>query len=268
VSDLPVTLLTADSPALGSVFGPVLWGIFDSYGNPVLISDSVAAVEYQRDYDISTAPQEQGAFMSYNKVQNPFTAKVSLLSNRTRSYLLNVLEAATESLQLVSVYTPEVAYPSAVLTRYGLRRTVRNGVTLIQVDVWVEEVRVDAGTAYSSSQAGTNRPIGQLAPNANVAPGSSTGGALTASGGALTQGGGLISANQLSLSPASGAASLPQVPSYYSSTGPSVPPAAVTVQSTNGATPVTSGPVQASTLTTAPPGSSFPTTGLMVLVPQ
>jgi hypothetical protein len=253
-----VALLTADSPTLGSVFGPPMWGIFDAYGNPVLVADSVAAVEYQRDYDISKAQQEQGAFMSYNKVQNPFTAKVTLLSNRTRAYLLNVLEAAVASLQFVSIYTPEVAYPSANLTRYGLRRTVRNGVTLIQVDVWAEEVRVNVGTSYSSSasQAGTNRPVGQLAPNANVAPGSSASGALTATGSSQSQ----------TVLVAGGA--LPLADQQGGVATAAIPPAAVTSQSTNAATPVTSGPVQAQSPTFGP-GYVPPSVGSGdILVPQ
>ena len=177
MSDIP-TLLTADSPSIGSSFGPQRWGIYGQNAQPVLVAESVAAVEYTREYDISDYPQEQGAFESYNKVQTPFQAKVTLLSNQTREQLLNTLEPIVYSLALVSVVTPEVSYPSANLTRYSLRRTVQSGVTLVAVDIWCEEVRVDAGTqstqiSQQNSASPGSTPVGQLAPGANIAAGSS-----------------------------------------------------------------------------------------------
>ena len=182
-------LMTADSPTVGSSFGPQQWGIFSQDGQPVLVSDAVGGVEYTREYAISDYPQEQGAFESYNKVQIPFQAKVTLLSSLTREQLLSTLESIVYSLNLVAVVTPEVSYPSANLTRYSLRRTARNGVTLIAVDLWCEEVRQDAGSQTSSvssqdasQTAGTPSPVGKPSSRSNLGAGSSSSGDLAVGG--------------------------------------------------------------------------------------
>jgi hypothetical protein len=230
MSEIPTTntLLTADDSSIGTAFGPQQWGIFGSSGQPILVADSVAAVEYTREYDISDYPVEQGGFASYNKVQTPFQARVSLLSNRTRQQLLNTLEAAVASLQLVSIVTPEITYPNANLIRYHLQREVEHGVTLIRVDVWAEEVRIlsnpttnQGANTTTPADGGTNRPVGTLNPGSNVSPGSSATGNLTAGG-----------------ETAGGATGQPIVASAP------IPPAAITSQSNNAAYPTQSGPIQ------------------------
>lgn len=128
-----------------TMFGGPQWGIFDQSGNALLEANSVLGVEYARDYQVSDYPQEQGAFESYNKVKVPFQAKVVFLIGTDidyRSNFLNALEQAVSSLDLVTVVTPEISYPSANLTHAGYRRVARNGVTLIAIDVGLVEVRV------------------------------------------------------------------------------------------------------------------------------
>lgn len=150
------------------------------------MSESVSELEYEREYDISKYPQEgapggSSGFESFNKVQVPFSAKVTILSNRTRFQLLSILEPIAASLQLVTVVMPEWGYPSANIIRYGFRRTAREGVSLLAVDVWVEEIRYGNSmlTSSASSQqqlqatGGTQRPVGQVSPSTNLAPGSS-----------------------------------------------------------------------------------------------
>jgi hypothetical protein len=182
----PIFLLTADAPSILPEFGPPQWGIFDQGGGPVLLADAVAELDYDRGYDVSNYPQEQGAFESYNKVQEPYESKVTLLSGLTRFQLFSILEPACASLQLVSIVMPETSYPSANLIRYGFRRNYRSGVTLIAVDVWCKEIRFTSASTLSSSgqtgsaaatqqpAGGTSRPIGQVSNQ-------SLGGATTAS---------------------------------------------------------------------------------------
>lgn len=179
----PIALLTQDSPGILPESGPAQWGIFGQDGQPVLVSDAVGSVEYEREYDISNYPQEQGAFESYNKVQVPYSAKVTLLSGQTRQQLLETLDPIVASLDLVSVVMPEISYPSANLLRYGFRRTFRNGVSLIAVDVWCKEIRYISSsptdpaanpTGLQQPTGGTDRPVGQVNGGSNLAPGSST----------------------------------------------------------------------------------------------
>jgi hypothetical protein len=165
-------LLFADQIGPGLLGGPQ-WGIFDQTGAPLIagggyLADSTNDVSYQRMYKISDYPQEQGAFATYNKVKMPFDAPASFLSNQTRYELLNSLESLTASLNLVSVVTPEVVYPSANIVGYKLQRAVNQGVTLVMVTVFVREIRiVGAGTlsntqstnGAASTQSGAVQPI-------------------------------------------------------------------------------------------------------------
>src|SRR6185503_11295777 len=110
------------------------WGLFTEDGSPLfpgfsavpfvnslaagtgIANTSVGDVGYRREYRISTAPQEQGAFLSYNKVQMPFDARVTYLVSglsAIRTAFLQQLEAAAASLDLYSVVMPEFIYPSA-----------------------------------------------------------------------------------------------------------------------------------------------------------
>lgn len=146
-------LLTTDNILGSGIFTPQQWGIFAQNGEPIIIGDAVDAVQFTRDYQLSEYPQERGAFTSYNKVQVPFQAQVSFLIARTRQNFLLSIESAAGSLQLVSVYTPEIQYPSANIIHYSYRRDSRSGVELIRVDVWVEEVRVWSQAQLSSNSA-------------------------------------------------------------------------------------------------------------------
>jgi hypothetical protein len=233
-----VALLTADAPGVLTQYPP-LWGVFQQNGAPALVSDSVASVDYSREYSVSDYPQEQGAFASYNKVQQPFDSNVTILSSLTRQQLLNTLEPIVASLALVSVVTPEVSYPSANLTGYKLRRTMRSGVTLISVDLSLKEIRVTATTA----SAGTQRPVGQVNSGSNlVAPPTSTGASPTAQLGTGT------------IQPLSDSATTPA--NLAAGTGAFTVPA-INIGSTNGATPTNSGPVQ-------PIGPPLPDDGVVI----
>jgi hypothetical protein len=158
-----VALLTADDPALFLLFPPQ-WGIFSQDGGPILTVDSVASVEYTRDYRISDFPQEQGAFASYNKVQQPFRAKLVFLIEQSRIAFLQSVEAAVASLDFVTVVTPEIQYPSANLTSYSYRREASNGKTLIRVEVQCEQVRVINAASLGSSVSASDAAV----PNSQI----------------------------------------------------------------------------------------------------
>lgn len=223
-----MVLLTADSSGLISAFGPPQWGIFDQSGSPVLIPDSVADVEYERDYKISDYPQEKGAFQSYNKVQVPFRARVGFYIAQTRESFLQTLDAKIKSLDLVTVAMPEIQYPSANLTRASYRREVRSGVSLIRVEVWCEEVRIVSGVVPSDPQS-TNgvksQSSGQVqaVPTTQVAPVASE----ASVGGPFQVEPALQSPVGLAVSPdlrnVSGTMGLPEVPNYYPSIPPGIP---------------------------------------------
>ena len=193
-------LLTGDGPNVGSLFGSPQWGIFGSSG-PLLVADSVKRVEYARDYSISDYPQEQGAWASYNKVQLPYTAKVTFIVSTTRAAFLQSIESAIASLAFVSVVTPEITYPSANLVHYSYSRDDKNGVSAILVQVWVQEVRLPSQAAagggispgnYASpngaypSTSGNLQPIPTTLTGGNYTPSNTPGGGYLSPGGAYT----------------------------------------------------------------------------------
>lgn len=135
------------------------WGIFDKAGLPLLASDNVMGVDFRKEWRVSTAPLERGAFSSYNKVEEPFDAKVTFSigsSVADRSALLLALQTAASSLSLYTVVTPEVTYPNACIVHYDYRRRSSQGAALIIIDVWVEEIRETAGAAFTKADTPTD----------------------------------------------------------------------------------------------------------------
>jgi hypothetical protein len=173
-----VTILAADAAQLVKAFAPPQWGIFDQFGGPLLVGDSVVAVDYRREYRISDYPVEQGGFGSYNKVAEPYDIRVTIavsgkgtiLSNLAtggalgaiftgvdtavinRTQFLNQLENSAQSLDLVDVHTPEYTYIGLNIVHHDFRREARNGVTLLTVDIWLREVRVTATSQFTQTQ--------------------------------------------------------------------------------------------------------------------
>jgi len=146
---------------MGSPFASVLsnasppqWGLFSQDGTPTLVASSFATLDYAHDYRISNYQQEQGAFASYNKVQQPFIAKVGFLVGGdagTRSAFLNQAEQVCATLDLVTIITPEIPYLNANPVHVSYRRTAKNGVTLILVEIDLEEVRLITSAALSNT---------------------------------------------------------------------------------------------------------------------
>jgi len=166
--------MTSDSIAPGNATVRK-WGIYLN-GSLALAADSVIDVTYKREYRIADYPMEQGAFQSYNKVKTPFDARIRMVKggkDNDRQAFLNALETIAASLSLYSVVTPEITYANANITHYDYRRTSTNGVTLLTVDLWLQEVRMTVTNSYTYTQqaSGQNPAQGgtvQAAPPTNT----------------------------------------------------------------------------------------------------
>ena len=177
-----IALLTADATSfvLGSLLQPA-WGVYLNgspviqpasvfgqaiqaqlspvtaiaalVGFPNIIPVSASTVEFQfsQDWPISNYPQEQGAFQSYDKVTLPFDVKLRLASNAGQAFLQTCLGIAN-SLALFSVVTPELTFASVNCTHISWDRSAARGATLIQVDLWFQQISVQAAAAYSNTQ--------------------------------------------------------------------------------------------------------------------
>jgi hypothetical protein len=167
-----IRLLQADVRTIGGMFFGPEWGIFTTGGQPFAIPNSFVSVDYRKEFRISDYPVESGGFQSFNKVATPFDVRVrfaisgpssstfgdigNLLTGSqgtTRSDFLTQVDLACKSLDLFSVVTPDATYPSVNIVHYDYRRERQNGVGIILVDVWCQEVRVTATTQFSDTKS-------------------------------------------------------------------------------------------------------------------
>lgn len=158
-------VLAADAFIIYSMFQGPQWGIFDQSGNPVLVGDSVIGMDYRKGYRVADYPIEPGAFESYNKVQTPYDAKITIsitgggllaipgTQKPMRTAFLDALEVACASTNLYAVATPEKNYPNANLIDYGYRRTAEQGVSRIEVDIWLQEIRQAPAAQFTKTAA-------------------------------------------------------------------------------------------------------------------
>jgi hypothetical protein len=141
------------------------WGVYQG-GSPVVVFDTFMEIDYRQTWNLSDYPVERGGFESYNKVYTPFEARVKFAAGGTeenRAALLASVAAIAGTLQLYDVVTPEVVYQSVNVKHYEYRRTATNGLGVIQVEMWLEEIRVTvsedssttAGTSSADSSAGS-----------------------------------------------------------------------------------------------------------------
>lgn len=111
--------------------------------------------EYGQDWPISNAPQEQGAFQSYDKVTLPFDVKVRVASGGSpsvRQAFLSTCLSIANSLSLFDVVTPEMTFTSINCTHIDFRRTAERGLTLIVVDLWFQWINESASTQFTNTQ--------------------------------------------------------------------------------------------------------------------
>lgn len=131
----------------------VRWGVYLN-GALVVEPDSVISLDYKKDWHISDYPVEQGSFESYNKVRLPFEVRVMMTMGGTeteRNAFLSTIEDISDSYDLYDVVTPDFTYVNANITHFDYRRTAENGVSLIAVTLWLQEVRLEASSEFTET---------------------------------------------------------------------------------------------------------------------
>lgn len=131
------------------------WGIFNQYGIPIMLADTVYSVKYQNGSQVSQAPVEKGTFTSYNKVQNPYQATVTMIrggGNATmRGLFIAQLELLSKSTLLFHVITPEYVHLNAAIKGYDYARMPQDGARMIAANIYLEEVR-ESKVTYETKQ--------------------------------------------------------------------------------------------------------------------
>jgi hypothetical protein len=181
-----VNLLIADGLQALQLFATPQWGLFQN-GQPALVAQTIKEVEFRASQRISDAPQAPGAFLGYNKVPDPAEGRLTFLQGggglssmlarveggtlssllglgigeAARAAFLAAVKVALASLALYDLVMPEATYSNMNVIHYDFRRTAQQGLTLLAVDVWVQEVRVTGTTQFTQ----TATPAGQATTN-------------------------------------------------------------------------------------------------------
>lgn len=156
-------LVTSGTDALISFGGATLirmvfgnqWGIFNQFGVPIMLADTVFSVKYQNSSQVAQAPVEKGTFTSYNKVQNPYQATVTMIRGggdpTLRGLFIAQLETLAESTLLFHVITPEYVHTNAAISGYDYAREPQGGARMIIANIHLEEVR-EATVTYETKE--------------------------------------------------------------------------------------------------------------------
>lgn len=140
---LPVTLGTLS--AVASFLG---------VPNVVPVSGSTVEFEFAGDTPISSYPQEEGAFQSYDKVIMPYDIRLKIAcggSNAQRQGFFSTLEALRTTTSLVDVVTPEGTFRDVNCKHVDYTRRSDRGVDLIVANVSFEQVRFETSSAYTNT---------------------------------------------------------------------------------------------------------------------
>ncbi len=185
-----VTLLAADAGIVVQAFSGPQWGLFNAAGSQAFgfgsnvpglggailnvvasaltgASISVGGVEVNSDFQVATAPQEQGAFVSSNKVQMPYVGRIMYIVGgpvALRSAVLTNIIAAQKSTQTFSLVMPEYQYPTCTIIHHSVRRTAQHSQSLLMVEIWAQEIRFTAQAAFTN----TATPSGQATQNSGT----------------------------------------------------------------------------------------------------
>ena len=156
------------------------WGIYTADGStPVISPDGFVGFQCKGSSKISSYPVEQGGFSSYNKVQMPYDIHMKMVcsgniasSDMTRMRFLTQLDAMKASTDLYELVTPDYVYSSMNMLDYDYARTSENGVSMLMVEAYFQEVRVNAGAVYTNTASDSSTPTassGNLVPNVPTA---------------------------------------------------------------------------------------------------
>ena len=150
---------STDGPGVGQSSAAPSWGLFDSSGTLLFPDATFVSFEFMGEYRISDFPLEKGAFESYDKVEMPYEARLTLALSGTaqdRTTFIGAIGEARRSLDLYTVNVPEYSYPDVNIHHVDYTRKAEKGAAMIVADIWLMQIRVTATESFSN----TNQPSG------------------------------------------------------------------------------------------------------------
>lgn len=130
------------------------WTVTDKDGQALAVFDTFFGCDYRGESKVASKPVEQGGFASYNKSASPDIVNVALGKTGKPSELtalLDALQQLRDSVDLVSVVTPEKTFLDYSLEAFDYQRSASAGVDRLLVSLRLVEVR-QVSPDYTSEQ--------------------------------------------------------------------------------------------------------------------
>ncbi|HFW4265291.1 TPA: phage baseplate protein [Salmonella enterica subsp. diarizonae serovar 61:r:-] len=153
-------------------------------GKQPFTPDSFVVVEVGAEASVSTAPVEQGAYTTFNKIQRPpelhvtftvegwtaFSGAIPNLTNfstTSRSNVLEILEKMRTTAGLYDIETPDKTWTSCDLVKYDYRTRSNNGPTLLTVTAVFQTIQktgeVSVGSTDKKAPTDNDKAKGEAA---------------------------------------------------------------------------------------------------------
>lgn len=113
-------------------------------GKSAITISSFLSCDIRDESAIVDGPVEEGAFASYNKVQKPLEAKVSIAimgDDGLLSDSLRNIKSLAESTELLNIVTPTAEYRDLNLENYNYTHKTENGRGILYVDLALKEIK-------------------------------------------------------------------------------------------------------------------------------
>ena len=137
------------------------WGIYIGRGNTPVSFDSFLSIDFKNEMDVANYPIEQGGFNSYNKVKVPYECVVKATAGsgyadagrdvEWRSSFLTLVDLILVSTIMCTIVTPEATYTNANLESYNYKRELRNGASILLVEMHFVEIMPAATTVVTNT---------------------------------------------------------------------------------------------------------------------
>jgi hypothetical protein len=141
---------------------------------PVVKPDSFGEFSYRNEWSVADFPMQDGAFASYDKVNNPFEIMVRMYkggTKRDRADFLASIDAIAGTLDFYDILTPERTYLNVNVVRYEVSRRGPGGAYFLsEVDLYFREIRTVKATYSTTSTVTQNaqNPSAQPVDNAGT----------------------------------------------------------------------------------------------------
>ena len=120
-----------------------IWGVFDQDTFAKIFDvDSMVDLKFSDTSKVASFPIEQGGFVSYDKVLEPFKPKIRLAvgGQKRIAKFMNKLSSELRSVHLYSISTPEHRYENVTLENYEYVRETDKGKNLLVADLTFRQI--------------------------------------------------------------------------------------------------------------------------------